>query len=81
MLEAGLEADLVILDRNMTGLGGIGTLLRLWVLRPELPVLLATGRVDQTAQYLVSANPGVTLISKPFGLRELQKHVEKIGLV
>jgi len=80
LLEAGLEADLVILDMNMPGLGGIGTLPRLRVLRPELPVLLATGRVDQTAMTLASAHPGVTLLSKPFGLRELQKHLENIGL-
>jgi len=80
MLEAGLEADLVILDMNMPGLGGIGTLPRLRVLRPELPVLLSTGRVDQTALALASAHAGVTLLSKPFGLRELQKHLENIGL-
>jgi CheY-like chemotaxis protein/anti-sigma regulatory factor (Ser/Thr protein kinase) len=80
MLEAGLEADLVILDMNMPGLGGIGTLPRLRMLRPEVPVLLATGRVDQTALTLASAHPGVTLLAKPFGLRELQKHIENIGL-
>ena len=80
MLEAGLEPDLVILDMNMPGLGGIGTLPRLRALRPEVPVLLATGRVDQTALTLASAHPGVTLLAKPFGLRELQKHLESIGL-
>jgi CheY-like chemotaxis protein len=80
MLEAGLEADLVILDMNMPGLGGIGTLPRLRVLRPDVPILLATGRIDQTALTLASAHLGVTLLSKPFGLRELQKHLEIIGL-
>jgi CheY-like chemotaxis protein len=80
LLEAGLEADLVILDMNMPGLGGIGTLPRLRVLRPEVPVLLATGRVDQTALNQASLHPGVTVLSKPFGLRELQKHLESIGL-
>ena len=80
MLEAGLEVDLVILDMNMPGLGGIGTLPRLRVLRPDVPVLLATGRIDQTAMTVASAHPGVTLLSKPFGLRELQKHLESIGL-
>jgi PAS domain S-box-containing protein len=79
-LEAGLEADLVILDMNMPGLGGVGTLPRLRVLRPGVPVLLATGRVDQTALTLASAHSGVTLLSKPFGLRELKKHLENIGL-
>jgi CheY-like chemotaxis protein len=80
MLEAGLEADLIILVMNMPGLGGIGTLPRLRMLRPELPVLLATGRVDQTALTLASAHPGVTLVAKPFGLEEFEKHLEKIGL-
>jgi PAS domain S-box-containing protein len=80
LLEAGLEPDLVILDMNMPGLGGAGTLPRLRVLHPTVPVLLATGRVDQMALTLASAHPGVTLLSKPFGLRELQKHLENIGL-
>ena len=80
LLEAGLEPDLVILDMNMPGIGGIGTLPRLRVLCPEVPVLLATGRTDQTALTLASAYPGVTLLSKPFGLPELQKHLESIGL-
>ncbi len=79
-LEAGLEPDLVILDMNMPGLGGAGTLPRLRVLCPAVPVLLSTGRADQTALTLASAHPGVTLLSKPFGLRELQSHLESIGL-
>ncbi len=79
-LEAGLEPDLVILDMNMPGLGGTGTLPCLRALRPAVPVLLSTGRADQTALTLASAHPGVTLLSKPFGLRELQSHLEGIGL-
>jgi CheY-like chemotaxis protein len=79
-LEAGLEADLIILDMNMPGLGGAGTLPRLRTLRPTVPVLLSTGRADQVASSLASAHPGVTLLSKPFGLRELQKHIEALGL-
>ena len=80
MLEAGFEADLIILDMNMPGLGGIGTLPRLRVLRPAVPVLLCTGRADQTALALAAAYPGVTLLPKPFGLKELQKHLKDIGL-
>ncbi|MBK9796698.1 MAG: PAS domain S-box protein [Holophagaceae bacterium] len=80
LIEAGLEPDLVILDMNMPGLGGTGTLPRLRRLRPAVPVLLSTGRTDQTALTLASAHPGVTLLAKPFGLRELQKHLESIGL-
>jgi CheY-like chemotaxis protein/anti-sigma regulatory factor (Ser/Thr protein kinase) len=80
LLEAGLEADLVILDMNMPGLGGIGTLPRLRALRPQVPVLLSTGRVDQKALNLASIHPGVSMLSKPFRLEELQKHLESIGL-
>ena len=79
-LEAGFEPDLVILDMNMPGLGGTGTLPRLRVLRPAVPVLLATGRTDQTALTLASSHAGVTLFPKPFGLRELQKYLETLGL-
>ncbi len=78
-LEAGFEPDLVILDMNMPGLGGVGTLPRLRALRPNVPVLLSTGRVDQTALELASAHAGVTLLSKPFSMRELQQHLEPLG--
>ena len=80
ILEAGLEPDLVILDMNMPGLGGGGTLPYLRALRPKVPVLLATGRVDQTAQALASAHPGVTILSQPFGMRELHNQLEALRL-
>ena len=78
-IEAGLQPDVVILDMNMPGLGGSGTLPRLRKLCPAVPVLLATGRADQAALNLVHAHPGVTLLSKPFAMKELVKHLEAIG--
>jgi CheY-like chemotaxis protein len=57
---------------NMPGLGGAGTLPLLRALMPRVPVLLATGRADQTAQDLVQAHPYVSMLAKPFGRRELQ---------
>jgi CheY-like chemotaxis protein len=78
-LEAGFQPDVVILDMNMPGLGGSGTLPYLRALRPAVPVLLATGRADQTALDLVEAHPFVTLLSKPFSMKELQKHLETLG--
>jgi PAS domain S-box-containing protein len=78
-LEAGAEPDLIILDMNMPGLGGSGTLPRLRALRPALPVLLATGRVDQFASDLARAHPFVTLLSKPFGMEELRQRLEALG--
>jgi CheY-like chemotaxis protein len=74
-LDAGLQPEVVILDMNMPGLGGAGTLPRLRELLPWVPVLLTTGRADQAAQNLVQAHPFVTLLSKPFGMKELQAHL------
>jgi PAS domain S-box-containing protein len=70
-LEGGLRPDLVILDLNMPGLGGAGTLPRLRAALPHTPVLLATGRVDQTALDLVRAHPQVALLPKPFSMGDL----------
>jgi signal transduction histidine kinase len=79
-LEAGYLPDVVILDMNMPGLGGAETLLRLRVLRPTLPVLLATGLADQIVLDLIKVFPNVTLLAKPFTLKELQKHLESTGV-
>ena len=74
-LEAGAEPGLIILDLNMPGLGGAGTLPRLRALRPGLPILLSTGRVDQTALDLAAAHEGVLLLPKPFTMGELEVHL------
>jgi PAS domain S-box-containing protein len=79
LLESGYEPDVVILDMNMPGLGGAGTLPRLRAKLPLVPILLATGRADQTVLDLVEADPHVTLMSKPFGMGELRSHLEPLG--
>jgi len=79
ILAAGFQPGLVILDLNMPGLGGAGTMPRLRALLPAVPVLLATGRADQTAQDLAEAYPNVTLLAKPFTMRELQQHLDSFG--
>ena len=79
LVEAGCQPDLVIMDMNMPGLGGSGTLPRLRALCPLVPVLLATGRVDQGVQDLVAAHDRVTLLSKPFTMKELEKQLNLIG--
>ena len=73
-LEAGFQPEVVILDLNMPGLGGIGTLPHLG----RVPVLLATGRADQATLDLIRDQPNVTLLPKPFNMRDLQKTLERI---
>ena len=74
-LETSFQPDVVILDMNMPGFGGIGTLPRLRVLRPTLPVILSTGRLDQTAIDLAGSHSYVTLLAKPFTMSELQENL------
>jgi PAS domain S-box-containing protein len=77
-----VEPEAVILDMNMPGLGGAGTLPRLRALRPQVPVFLATGCTDQRALNLARTFPGVTILPKPFSLQELRAHLQaaKVGL-
>jgi two-component system cell cycle sensor histidine kinase/response regulator CckA len=72
-IEAGFVPDVVILDMNMPGLGGIGTLPHLREILPTVPVLLSTGRTDQAALDLSRAYPFVTLLPKPFSIKEIQR--------
>jgi PAS domain S-box-containing protein len=74
-LERGYRPDLVFLDVNMPGLGGLATLPRLRRILPAVPVVLVTGKADQAALDLVRANSRVTLLPKPFTLDELRRHL------
>jgi len=78
LVQQGLGPDVVILDMNMPGLGGKGTLPRLRDLLPDVPILLATGRADQEALDLVAAHPGVTLMTKPFSFDELLDQLHQV---
>jgi CheY-like chemotaxis protein len=76
LVAGGFRPDLVLLDLNMPVLGGAATLLRLRAVLPVVPVVITTGRADQAALELVAAQPHVTLIPKPFRLKELQEHLD-----
>jgi len=78
-MAAGFRPHVVILDMNMPGLGGARTLKELRGLYPTLPVLVSTGRVDQAALNLVEAYPHVTLLPKPYALKELKAHLDPLG--
>ncbi len=78
MIADGFAPDLVILDMNMPGMDGAATLPRIRSLLPRVPVLLATGRADQAAIDLVEAHAHVTLLPKPFDLRDLRQTLEQL---
>jgi CheY-like chemotaxis protein len=76
-LEAGTAFDLVILDLNMPGMNGVETLNGIRRLRPGLPVLLATGFLDETTSDLLRQDGRALSLHKPFSKAQLaQKLVE-----
>lgn len=77
LLEAGLRPSIVLLDMDMPGLGGPGTLLRLRALQPDLPVLVCTGRVTDAARAMVRHH-GARILPKPFGFAELEAKLAEI---
>jgi CheY-like chemotaxis protein len=77
-LEQALEIDVVILDMNMPGLGGAQTLPLLRNLRPHVPVFLTTGRADQHVFDLAKQFSSVSVLPKPFSLRELRTQFNSI---
>jgi PAS domain S-box-containing protein len=78
LVDGGLAPQAVILDVNMPGLGGAGTLPLLRTRCPGVPVLVATGRIDPAARDLVQAWPPAVLLSKPFGLQEVREHLGRV---
>ena len=77
-LAAGARPQVIILDLNPMGQGGAETLAALRGLRPEVPILLTTGRVDPEFQALIQPFPRVALLAKPFSLRELRQALHRV---
>ncbi len=63
--------DVVLLDMNMPGMGGMKTLVRLRSLAPRLPILILTV-VDGEAEKVEALELGADdYITKPFSIREV----------
>jgi two-component system KDP operon response regulator KdpE len=70
MLRAG-AFDVVLLDVNMPGIGGIETLRRIRAFAPRLPILMLTVR-DQEEEKVEALDLGADdYVTKPFSMREL----------
>ena len=77
--QASFEPDVVVLDVNMPGLGGLKILPILRSLRPHLPVILATGQVDPVVSTLAETYPHVALLPKPFTISDLKRQLERLA--
>ncbi len=63
--------DVVLLDINMPGIGGIETLKRIRALAPRLPVLMLTVRDDEEDKVEALELGADDYVTKPFSTREL----------
>lgn len=62
--------DVVLLDINMPGIGGMQTLVRLRALAPRLPILMLTVRDEEHDKVEALEKGADDYITKPFSLRE-----------
>ena len=70
LLHAG-ACDVVLLDINMPGIGGIETLRRIRAFAPRLPVLMVTVREGEEEKVEALELGADDYITKPFSIREL----------
>lgn len=62
--------DVVLLDLNMPGIGGMQTLVRLRAFAPRLPILMLTVRDDEQDKVEALEAGADDYITKPFSMRE-----------
>ncbi len=62
--------DVVLLDINMPGIGGMKTLVRLRALAPRLPILMLTVRDGEDNKIEALESGADDYITKPFSMRE-----------
>ena len=70
LLQSG-ATDVVLLDINMPGIGGIETLRRIRALAPRLPVLMVTVREAEEQKVEALELGADDYVTKPFSVREL----------
>ena len=71
----GGQADCVLLDSNMPGIGGLETLRRIRAFAPLLPVLMLTVRDAEDDKVRALDLGADDYITKPFSMRELTARV------
>jgi PAS domain S-box-containing protein len=76
LLDGGSRPDLVLLDVNMPGIGGLETLHRLRQ-RTMVPVLLCSGFPTQAVMEAIQRQPEVRLLEKPYTADLLQRLIRE----
>lgn len=76
-LEKHKVPDLVILDMNMPGMTGLETWTEIRKNFKDLPVLVATGYLEDRVAIALSADSWAGVIAKPYSLREFQSALKR----
>jgi CheY-like chemotaxis protein len=76
--DAPADFDLVICDWNMPGMSGIEVFGKIRAIRPKMPFLMVTGRVDPESVILAKRSGVSGYIAKPFSPDELKRKIEVI---
>ena len=77
-LEDGHGVDLVLLDMNMPGLTGLQALPRLRGLRPDLPILVASGYRDEAMATTLAPYRKLSSLAKPFTAQVLRGEIQAL---
>ena len=67
--------DVVVVDYHMPGATGIALAKDVLALRPDLPVILASGRVTEAMEIEAAANGIRVVLPKPYTAAELSRVV------
>ena len=70
--------DLVLLDLNLPGMGGIDLFHEMRRLRPAAPIIMLTSRTDETDRVLGLELGADDYVTKPFSPRELAARVRAV---
>lgn len=71
------DFDLVLLDQNMPQMTGVELAEKISAIRPELPIIMATGYARNLTTERVTAAGILTVISKPYSLAGLTAEVAR----
>lgn len=77
-MESPDSFDLIITDQTMPGLTGMDMVNRVHEVKPQIPVILASGTVDVNLESYASDNPSITVMKKPISMQALIDTIDQI---
>lgn len=73
------EIDAVLIDLTMPGMGGEEVVERLREIRPQVPIVIASGCSAHGVRDRLAQMPGLTFLQKPYRCAQLQAELERLA--